>query len=221
MPVSRRLALALLIACFAFPALAEDNKKKKEEAPPPATGKVTSLFDGKSLDGWKSTNFGGEAEVKVQDGQILLGMGDPLTGITYQKGDKLPKDHYEITLEANKLDGDDFFCGLTFPVRDSHCSLIVGGWAGGIVGISNIDGLDASENETTTYDTFKRNHWYKIRVRVDGDKLQAWIDGKKYVDVNTKDRKLDTRIEVDQSKPLGIACYITKTALRNIKVQEL
>lgn len=192
-----------------------------EEKPVDKSKEGTSLFDGKTLDGWKSINFGGEGEVTVKDGQIILGMGEPLTGVVYQKGDKLPKDHYEISLDAMKLDGDDFFCGLTFPIRDSHATFIIGGWAGGVVGISSIDNLDASENETTTYQTFDKNKWYKVRVRVDGNSLKAWIDDKEFVDVDLKDRKVDTRIEVDISKPLGVSAFRTKSALKNIRVREL
>lgn len=210
------LCLPLLgLVAFAAPSIAEEAKDK------PAAGKAASLFDGKTLAGWKSINFGGEGEVEVKDGQIILGMGEPLTGIVYAKGDKLPKDHYEISLEAMKLQGDDFFCGLTFPVRDSACTFIVGGWAGGVVGVSSIDNLDASENETTTYQTFDRDKWYKIRVRVDGDALKAWIDDKQFVDVNLKGRKVDTRIEVDVSKPLGVTAFRTKSALRKIEVRKL
>ena len=209
------LCLALLgLVTLSGLAVAEENKDK------PA-GNATSLFDRKTLDGWKSINFGGEGEVEVKDGQIILGMGEPLTGIVYPKGDNLPKDNYEISLEAMKLQGDDFFCGLTFPVRDSHCTFIVGGWAGGVVGISSIDNLDASENETTTYQTFDKDKWFKIRVRVEGDALKAWIDDKQFVDVNIKGRKVDTRIEVDVSKPLGISAFRTKSALRKIEVREL
>jgi hypothetical protein len=200
---------------------AAEEGKEKQAQDKPAAGKVTVLFDGKTLDGWKSINFGGEGEVEVKDGQIVLGMGEPLTGVVYQKADKLPKDHYEISLEAIKLQGDDFFCGLTFPIRDSHATFIIGGWAGGVVGISSIDNLDASENETTTYQTFESNKWYKVRVRVDGDSLKAWIDDKNFVDVNLKGRKVDTRIEVDVSKPLGISAFRTKSALRKIEVREL
>jgi hypothetical protein len=48
--------------------------------------------------------------------------------------------NYEIKLEAKKVTGNDFFCGMTFPVGDSFCSFIVGGWGGPVVGLSSIDG---------------------------------------------------------------------------------
>ena len=39
--------------------------------------------DGKTLAGWKSTEFGGEGEVSVVDGAIVLEMGNNMTGITW------------------------------------------------------------------------------------------------------------------------------------------
>jgi hypothetical protein len=46
----------------------------------------TSLFDGSTLKGWKSTEFGGEGTVEVKDGAILLGVGNDLTGVNYEGG---------------------------------------------------------------------------------------------------------------------------------------
>ncbi len=202
----------LAISLFAQEKPAE---KPAEEKIDPTEWKP--LFDGKTLKGWKSINFGGEGEIKVEKEQIILGTGDPLTGIVAEKADGLPKNNYEITLEANKLEGDDFFCGLTFPVGDSHASFICGGWGGGLVGISSLDGMDASENETTGYKKFDPNKWYTIRVRVVGDKLQAWIDKDQMVDVDLKGKKVSTRFEVDVTKPMGISAYRTKSAIRNFK----
>lgn len=209
------VALASLLACSVIAA----QEKPAEKPVDPAEWKM--LFDGKTLKGWKSINFGGEGEVKVEKEQIILGTGDPLTGIVAEKGDHLPKGNYEITLEANKLEGDDFFCGLTFPVGDSHASFICGGWGGGLVGISSLDGMDASENETTGYKKFDHNKWYTIRVRVTADKLQAWIDKDQMVDVDIREKKVSTRFEVDVTKPLGVSTYRTKSAIRNFKWRPL
>src|SRR5262249_39791253 len=112
-------------------------------APP---GAPRSLFDGKTLAGWKATVFGGEGKVAVEKGQIILQRGAPLTGITWAGGPpELPRMSYEVSLDAMKVDGSDFFCGLTFPVGPDPCSFIVGGWGGGVVGLSSLDGMDASE----------------------------------------------------------------------------
>lgn len=179
------------------------------------------LFDGKTLAGWKSTEFGGEGEVSVENGSILLDMGSPLTGVTYKDGKSLPKTNYEIRLEARKTAGSDFFCGLTFPVADSHASFIVGGWGGGLVGISSIDGNDASRNDTATYHTFKDNQWYKLRVRVLPENISAWIDDKEVVNRDIKGYKISTRGEVDLSKPLGIGSFETKAELRKIEIRRI
>lgn len=207
------LALAgAVIARAAEPAEKSDKPDKPDKG-------VRSLFDGKTLKGWKVTNFGGEGPVKVQDGTIVMDFGSSLTGITYEGS--LPTTNYEISLEAQRVDGTDFFCGLTFPVAKSHCSFIVGGWAGGVVGLSSIDGQDASQNETTRFMSFKTKQWYSFRVRVEPERIQAWIDKERVVDVIIKDRKITTRVEVDSSKPLGVACYETRAAVRNIQLREL
>lgn len=177
-----------------------------------------SLFDGKTLVGWKSANFGGEGEVLVENGQLILEMGNNMTGVTWTGGD-LPHVDYEIRLEAMKVDGNDFFCGLTFPVRDAYCSLIIGGWGGGIVGLSSLDGQDASENETTKIMGFQKGRWYRIRLRVAQEKIEAWIDDASIVNVATAGRRISIRPEVELSKPLGIATWITKAALRKIEIR--
>src|SRR5215467_3675876 len=106
-----------------------------------------SLFDGKTLTGWRLTEFVGRAEVQCESGLLVLNMGDPFTGINWTN--EIPKINYEVAFDAMRVSGSDFFCGLTVPVRDSFCSLIVGGWGGSLLGISSLDGGDASENETT------------------------------------------------------------------------
>jgi hypothetical protein len=204
--------------------LEASGQPAEEEAQSATKGKkketVLKLFDGKSLDGWKLTNFGGEGEVYVEEGKIIMDMGFSLTGITSVRKD-LPTSNYEIQLEASRLDGVDFFCTLTFPVKQSYASLVVGGWAGAVVGISCIDDRDASENETTKYMGFKRDQWYRIKLRVLDQRLQAWIDDKPVVDVNIAGRKLSTRPEVELSQPLGIAAWETRAALRNITLRRL
>lgn len=212
-----RYVVVGLALSFAVSASAQEKPK----AAPAANEKWETLFDGKSLEGWKVTNFGGEGEVTVKDGQVILEMGQPMTGLTIKDGSKLPKDNYEITLQAMKRKGDDFFCALTFPVRDTHASFVVGGWGGSVVGLSSIDGQDASENETTDYATLEKNKWYAVRVRVTNGKVQCWLNDKQQVDIDSKEKKLSIRIEVDPNKPLGVACYNVEAAMKDIKLRRL
>jgi len=218
-----RLALLILIAAPA--SLLRSDEPKSTTSKPAAEAKdekkSVPLFDGKSLGHWKSTNFGGEGEVEVRDGRLILNVGSDLTGITWQKPDQLPRTSYELQYEAMRVDGNDFFCGLTFPVQKNYCSLILGGWGGGVCGVSSIDGNDASENETTTYKEFETGKWYSVRLRVQDEHIEAWVDGKQIVDIDVKGRRLNVRGEVELSQPLGFATWRTTGALRRIELHRL
>ena len=130
-------------------ASADDTTGTEKQKPEQGEVKWTSLFNGKNLDGWKNTEFGGEGEITVEKEQLILDMGTPLSGVNYTG--KIPKINYEVELDAMRVTGTDFFCGLTFPVKKDPCSLIIGGWGGGVMGLSSLNGMDASENETTNY----------------------------------------------------------------------
>lgn len=177
------------------------------------------LFDGKSLDGWRVSDIGGEGKVSVKDGTLVLEMGSAMTAIAW-KGEVL-RNNYELTLEGMRLDGSDFFCTTTFPVGKEPCSLVVGGWGGGVVGLSNVDYFDASENSTTKVMEFKDKQWYRVRIRVSDAAIQAWIDNKLVVNQPRKGHKFGIRIEVNDCVPLGIATWYTKGAVRNIRMRPL
>ena len=177
------------------------------------------LFDGKTLTGWKEADFAGTGPVQVTDGRIVLGMG-AMTGVTWSNIALLPRMNYEVQCEAMRVEGSDFFCGLTFMVGTNPCSLIVGGWGGGLVGLSSLDGDDASSNETTKHMSFDNGKWYAIRLRVTPNKIQAWINNEKVVDVDTTDRRISVRYEVEPSIPLGFSTWSTTGALRNIRLKK-
>lgn len=178
-----------------------------------------NLFDSKTLTGWKETPFPGQGTVQITDGTVELCVGSDMTGITWTN--PVLRTNYEVTLEAMRVNGSDFFCGLTFPVENEYCSLIVGGWGGSVVGLSSIDGADAANNETATARNFESKRWYRIRVRVTPGQIEAWIDQEKMVDFKTSGRRLSTRREVDLSKPFGVATWQTTGALRDFRWRRL
>lgn len=188
--------------------------------PPQDVTKFRPLFDGKTLKNWEVTDFGGQGEVEIQDGKIVMQQGSELTGITWA-GKPLPKINYELSLEAQRIDGSDFFSGIVFPVKDKFCSFVVGGWGGGVVGLSSIDGLYATENETASFHTFKDETWYTIRLRVAETYIQAWIDKEMVIDLNLKEREVSLHPAMQVAKPLGIACFATVSGIRNIQFREL
>lgn len=177
------------------------------------------LFDGREAGDWKPTPFGGEGEIAVVDGALRINAGATLSGVTW--AGTFPRQGYELALEARRVEGDDFFCGLTFPVGDDACSLILGGWGGGVVGLSCLDGADASENPTTQYHQFERGRWYDVVIRVTPGRIECLLDGKTIVDEATTGRRVSLRHEVALSKPLGIATYATTGEARNIRWRPL
>jgi len=180
-----------------------------------------SLFDGRSLANWKATDFPGTPGVpRVEDGRIVLPVGERMTGITWTGG-TLPTMNYELSLEAQRVAGRDFFCGITFPVGSSHASFIAGGWGGQLCGISSLNGDDAANNETTTTRTFELQRWYRIVIRVRPQRLQVLIDDEPIVDVATTGKHIGVRWEVEPSRPLGIATYRTAGTVKNIILRPL
>lgn len=177
------------------------------------------LFDGQSLKGWEISRFGGEGQVSVENGQVRMNYGNSMTGIRYTG--EVPRSNYELRVEAMRDDGLDFFAALTFPVKQSHCTFVPGGWAGAVVGLSSIDGKDASQNETTTYQNIKDKTWYVFRVRVTDERIQAWIDNKRVVNQDIRGRKIGIRNEMDLSCPLGICAWESRSLIRKIEIRRL
>jgi len=174
------------------------------------------LFDGKTLQGWKQTPFTNAGQPKVENGAIILTPGDPMTGVT-RTGD-FPKSNYELRFEGMRQKGNDFFASVTFPVEDSFATFVTGGWGGDIIGVSSIDGWDASDNETRSYFTFENGRWYKFRLQVTAGRIRVWIDEQPVVNVGIAGRAISLRPgEIDRSAPLGFAAYRTAGAVRNIE----
>jgi hypothetical protein len=177
------------------------------------------LFDGATMAGWRESGLAGQRPVTAAHGALVLPTGDAMTGIT--RVGEAPTVGYELTLAARRTAGSDFFCGLTFPVADSHCSLILGGWGGSVVGLSSLDGMDASQNETSRWIEFEEQRWYRVRVRVTTDRISCWLDDRPIVDVVTDRRRISTRWEMDRCKPLGFATWRTTGELRDIRLGRL
>lgn len=177
------------------------------------------LFDGFSLVGWQVIDFEGHGNINVKDSCIIIGKGEAISGIKWTKD--FPVTNYEISLEAKRVEGSDFFCGLTVPVKDSFITLVLGGWGGSVVGLSCIDSYDASENETYALVSFEEDKWYHIRLRITDDKIETWIDQDKIVDFTIDNSVLSLRWEVESSKPFGITTYRTTGAIRKIRLDTI
>jgi hypothetical protein len=97
----------------------------------------------------------------------------------------------------------------------------MGGWGGGVCGISSLDFMDASENDTTQYRDFVRGKWYEVRVRVTDTHIQAWLGKSTLANVERSSHKVDVRFEMEASKPMGFATYQTVGKIRNARFRAL
>ncbi len=181
---------------------------------------ATAAQDWQPLTGWQETKFTGHGKSRVENGVITLDPGAPMTGVT--RPGTFPKTNYEIRFEATRIKGGDFFASLTFPVGDSHCTWVTGGWGGDITGLSSIDGWDASDNETRTYFTFETARWYAFRLQVTNTHIKAWIDEKQIINAPIAGREISLRRgEMNLSAPLGFASYNTAGSIRKVEYRPL
>ncbi len=216
------VVVALLVA-FCNKSVAEDSSAaviETTKSGSESAGWIDLLQPEEFAATWKSTSFGGEGKVEFKDGVLRLGNGDPMTGVTFVK-DSMPKDNFEIKWSARRVSGTDFLSCLTFPVAEEFCSVVVGGWGGGLVGLSSINHSDASENETTQFRSFTNGQWYDFVLTVTPEQIIFTIDGEEMIDVPRADRSFSTRLEVTRCKPLGICTYQSTGEIKDLKLRSL
>jgi hypothetical protein len=171
---------------------------------------------------WAAIEGAADVEWDDQARVMRIGIGTDLNGVRWTG--PVPTVPYAVELEARRVSGNDFFCALTFPVRSgAECvSLIVGGWGGNIVGISSINGLDASDNSTASSREFEDKRWYRIRLEVAEERLQAWIDDQQVVDAHTEEQRLSLREgPIEGCAPFGLATWLTSAEVRGVKWRQL
>ena len=81
--------------------------------------------------------------------------------------------------------------------------------------------MSAIENESTGYHEFEQNRWYRVRLRVSDEKVEAWIDDDQIVDVEHTKHKLSIWWEQEPVRPFGIASWYTKSAVRKVRLTRL
>jgi len=162
--------------------------------------------------------------VTLTDGVLRLGAGVPMTGVAYTGKAELPLKDYEVSFEARRVDGEDFFAALTFPVRDKDTAAtwVLGGWGGKCVGISCLQFQAADENETTNWIEFTTGTWYRFRLQVRENRLTGFIDDKQIFDADTEGKKITMRFgDIEFCRPLGFASYSTVGEVKNLKIAKL
>lgn len=193
--------------------------KQQDTGPEAKVTVVAEMAEKKPVEG--RPPLGAEAK---QAGVLLLGRGEPFAVVRYEGKRPLLVDQYEISWEAMRVEGNDFFASLTFPVgsKEKCATFVTGGWGGWTTGISTLQHQFANENETTGSMSFETGRWYGFVLQVNTGCLRGLIDGKEQFKVGLKGKTIDMHpSEIKKTMPLGFASYSTQGAIRNVRIRPL
>jgi hypothetical protein len=184
------------------------------------------LFTPQQIAKWREAAVARSGGINQETDGFTLKEGSPMTGITFPSwfGDGMPVVNYAIEYGAMRVSGGDFFGSATFPVRDKETfvTFVLGGWGGSQVGLSCIDGYDASENATGSSQKFENGRWYQIRIEVRPKEIKVLLDGRPIILTNIAGRTLGLRAgEIDQCMPFGFAAYGSTGRVRDCVVERL
>ncbi|MBM3472110.1 MAG: DUF1080 domain-containing protein [Armatimonadetes bacterium] len=155
--------------------------------------------------------FVGPHGFRMEDGVLVQSsMG---TDIKTLAGDPNWTD-YEFTLRARKTGGAEGFLILFRCASDRHFYWWnLGGWG------NQRHALEVEVNDgrgivdgTTMEGRIESDHWYEIRLRVEGDHLQGWLDGQKLLDV---------RNAAHPKGGVGVGTWATSAEFKDFRVTDL
>ena len=183
-----------------------------------------SLTDPSQYSAWQQAGIPDEGMISIKEDELTLPTGQPMTGAKFANWNTvgMPDTNYTISYEAMRVEGRDIFGMCTFPVgsHQSHATFVIGGWGGTVTGISSIEFLDASENQTRAEQPFENNRWYRIRIEVRPDDLRAWVNDRPVVNASIKGKKVTLRHgDIDRCAPFGFATWNTTAKVRRVSVQ--
>jgi formylglycine-generating enzyme required for sulfatase activity len=193
----------------------------KEPAEDVKPGQWQSLFDGKTLDGWrvvKGANFGETPQVTPRGGLLVFERGGPDIAVSWTR--PFPTTGYELSLECRLDVIGEGWC-VIFPVGDSHCRLVVGGWRGSVAGLDLLDGREARDNDTTKRVQSVAGRWSTAVLRVTEKRVQASLDGRVIVDQTREGHTFGLDRYSDAVKPFGLYVIRTTASMRNIRLRHI
>jgi hypothetical protein len=211
------LSVLLILIIFLFPnSSVQLDLSLNDLIEQPIKQKEKSLFNGKNLDGWK---VHGTEKWYVENGELVCESG-PDKEYGYLATDKHYKD-FDLTLEfKQEADGNS---GVFF--RSTIDGTKISGWqvevapsgndTGGIYESYGRGWLEKIPDEKENI--LKEGKWNKMRIRVVGDQVTTWLNGKQMVDL--KDEKIgkgNGSIALQIHDGGGI-----KVRWRNLKIKEL
>jgi hypothetical protein len=174
---------------------AGENQHKQ---PPPdiQSDDFVPLFDGKTLDGWRSVN--GTAKYHVEDG-CIVGVCDPASKMnSFLRTEKTYRDfiltaqvrfdvpgNSGIQFRSNQRNGNGRVYGYQCEIDQSQERR----WTGGIYDearrawLNNLDG----EANARAREAFQFEDWNTIIIQARGHRLQTWVNGVPCADYTDND----------------------------------
>jgi hypothetical protein len=205
--------VAALITCgvlLASPAAAEDG--------------FTSLFDGRTTQGW--IQRGGKAVYSVEDGALV---GRTVLG---EKNSFLcpPRDFADFVLEFEVFVDPELNSGVQIRSAsrpDYKGGVVHGyqveidpserGWSGGIYEEQRRGWLTSRKDDPAASRAFKVGEWNHYKVEANGDQLRTWVNGVPVADLTDGvTRSGFIGFQVHQAKQAGLT-----VKWRNIRIREL
>lgn len=167
------LLTALTLAAGLAAAAAQDDSK------------WTSLFDGKSLDGW--VQRGGTAKYAIEEGGVIVGTTVPKTPNSFLC---TPRDYGDFALELEfkvdpRMNSGIQFRSLSLPEHENgrvhgyQCEIDPSdrGWTAGIYDEGRRGWLNDLKGNLAARYAFKQNEWNHVRIEAIGSRLRTWLNG--------------------------------------------
>ncbi|MBL9118111.1 MAG: hypothetical protein JNJ83_24100 [Verrucomicrobiaceae bacterium] len=197
---------------------------KCSKVPPPVA--THSLLSAKWQSRWKVPVIPEVGRAEVKENSIRLESGAPMTVVRFDALDELGVNlaHYEVNFEARRIEGNDFFAALTFPIgsKDRCLSFINGGWGGGTTGLSNIDHTPASDNLTASLQRYVLGQWYGFNLMVTPEEILVRMDGRSIIRTAAQGQHFGLRPgDIELCAPFGFASYETVGEVRSVMIKSL
>lgn len=172
-------------------------------------GQWVTLFNGKTLAGWKPDSPAAAGKATVADGRLVLDKQDDAEVRVVWDG-QFPAIDYDLLVDLQRFEGDG--CSvLWLPVGDSRLAFYI---ASHVLGLRTPTG-----EELLAEKWFEPAEPYAMQIRVTSQKIQVWVDGHKIADFSPVGRAQS----VDRGKePLDgprIASERRRSAIAHIRVR--
>ena len=203
-------------------------------------GEMTSLFDGKTLNGW--TQLNGTADYRVEKGAII-GKTKEGSPNSFLCSDKLYGDfelQFQVKLISNELnsgvqirsqckeltdkekDRGDKHGRVNGPQVEIEATKEKGAESGYVYGEA-LGGWMTPKSDLTPHKHFKNGEWNQYRIVAKGPRIQTWVNGNQVSNLTDKEKhkshpKGFAGLQVHSIKK-GSGPY--EVAWKNIKIKEL